>query len=212
MADPQLYSPPGLLTFEDIAAALAENSWGIFTSALPHALTVKLHERALALDAYEQAGIGRQQDHQLNTFVRRDEVAWINGDDPAERDWLNWVDGLRLHLNRSLMLGLTAFESHFAHYQPGAFYRKHLDAFRGESNRVVSMVLYLNPDWTPADGGELVLFDAADQPLGRFPPTLGTLAVFLSEEVPHEVLPTSRDRFSLTGWLRCRAELPLGNL
>lgn len=206
--DPLLLPEP----LDAIATALADQGWGIFHGAVPWNLTLRLHERALALDAYERAGIGRQQDHQLNTFVRRDQVVWIDGEDPLEKEWLDWADGLRLHLNRSLMLGLTAFETHFAHYEPGAFYRKHLDAFRGESNRVVSIVFYLNPDWTPADGGELVLFDEADTELGRFPPTLGTLAVFLSEEIPHEVLPTRADRYSLTGWFRCRAELPLENV
>ncbi len=212
MADPLHRTLSQSLPLNDIASALAESGWGIFNGVLPWPLTLRLQERALAIRSYERAGIGREQDHRLNAFVRRDRVTWVEGTDPAERDWLTWAEGLRVYLNRSLMLGLTGFESHFAHYPAGAFYRKHLDAFRGQSNRVISLVFYLNPAWAPGDGGELALFDASGLELGRFPPTLGTLAIYLSEEFPHEVLPTGVDRFSLTGWFRCRAELPLNNL
>ena len=110
------------------------------------------------------------------------------------------------------MLGLTRFESHFAHYSPGSFYRRHLDAFKGDSNRTLSVVFYLNPEWQPHHGGELVLYDNAGLELGRFPPTQGALAVYLSEEFPHEVLRTESDRYSIAGWFRPRAELPLENL
>ena len=34
----------------------------------------------------------------------------------------------------------------------------------------------------------------------------GTLVVFLSADVPHEVLPATRDRLSLTGWFRRRGD------
>jgi SM-20-related protein len=33
-------------------------------------------------------------------------------------------------------------------------------------------------------------------------PLMGTIAIFLSEEFPHEVLPATRDRFSIAGWFR----------
>ena len=34
-------------------------------------------------------------------------------------------------------------------------------------------------------------------------PEFGTLAVFLSEDIPHEVIPARRERFSIAGWHRC---------
>ncbi|MDH5172415.1 MAG: 2OG-Fe(II) oxygenase, partial [Gammaproteobacteria bacterium] len=46
-------------------------------------------------------------------------------------------------------------------------------------------------------------------------PALGTVAVFLSEDFEHEVLPARRDRFSIAGWYRVnsssarRADPPL---
>ena len=33
-------------------------------------------------------------------------------------------------------------------------------------------------------------------------PELGTLVIFLSEDIPHEVLPAMRDRYSIAGWFR----------
>ncbi|WP_370298268.1 2OG-Fe(II) oxygenase, partial [Pontibacterium sp.] len=85
----------------------------------------------------------------------------------------------------------------------GAFYKRHVDAFRGEANRVLTMVVYLNPDWTADDGGELVLYTSdTDQEGIKVVPAMGTVVVFLSEEFPHEVLPAYRDRFSIAGWYR----------
>jgi SM-20-related protein len=39
-------------------------------------------------------------------------------------------------------------------------------------------------------------------------PAGGCLVVFLSGEVPHEVLPATRERLSLTGWFRRRGNEP----
>jgi len=198
--------------FASIAAALVDTGWGVFTGLMPDPLVRRLADSAQSLETYRQAGVGRHTDSQLNPFVRRDRIVWIDGREPAGRDWLHWTEGLRVHLNRTLMLGLTSFESHFACYESGAFYRKHVDAFRGEANRVVSVVCYLNDAWLPGDGGELVLYDESGSELGRFPPVLGTVAVFLSEQFPHEVLPARAPRYSLAGWFRRRAELPLDNV
>jgi len=191
--------------FDRIADALATSGWGVLDAALPETLASSLIERARSLESYRRAAVGRHEQRQRNSFVRRDEVVWMAGAHPAEADWLRWMGRLREHLNRTLMIGLHEYEGHFAHYAPGAFYRRHVDAFRGEANRVLSVVAYLNADWLPGDGGELVLYDEAGAELGRFPPQLGTIAVFLSEEFPHEVLAARRDRFSIAGWFRRRS-------
>ena len=107
-----------------------------------------------------------------------------------------------------LFLGLFSFESHFAHYSPGAYYKRHYDAFRGEANRVLSVITYLNPAWLPTDGGELVIYnDDKDRDGIKVVPLYGTLVIFLSEEFPHEVLPSSRDRHSVAGWFRVNTSI-----
>ena len=191
--------------FERIAADLAVRGWSVVEQALPAALATALEQevRGARGGDFQPATIGRQQDRTLNGAVRRDAIRWIDGDTAAQRDWLAWTARLQTHLNRRLFLGLFSYESHFAHYPPGAYYRRHVDAFRGDANRVLSTVLYLNRSWRAQDGGELLLYpEAGEQPLLRLTPALGTLAVFLSEAFPHEVLPAGRDRYSIAGWFR----------
>ena len=117
------------------------------------------------------------------------------------------LNTLRGALNERLLLGLFSLEVHYALYPPGAFYRRHLDQFRGRAfssgDRVISCAIYLNEDWTPAEGGLLRIYD---RELARdVLPVAGTLACFLSDRFEHEVLPATRERLSLTGWFRRRA-------
>ena len=194
----------GTQLFASIAAGLRAKGYSIVPGALAPALAKGLLQqlRALPPGQFTTAGVGREQGQTHNPRVRRDKTCWIRGDSAAERQWLEWAGDLQAFLNRELLLGLFSFECHFAHYGEGDFYRRHRDAFRGESNRVLSLVAYLNHDWQPADGGELLIYpDGAPDPV-RVTPAFGTVAVFLSEEFEHEVLPAGRDRYSIAGWFR----------
>ncbi|MEZ5449151.1 MAG: 2OG-Fe(II) oxygenase [Thiolinea sp.] len=79
-----------------------------------------------------------------------------------------------------------------------------MDNFRGTSARLVTVILYLNEDWQAEEGGELRLYTDDDSYLDILPES-GQLVAFLSEPFYHEVLPGSRERLSLTGWLRRRS-------
>ncbi|MCX2524882.1 2OG-Fe(II) oxygenase [Larsenimonas rhizosphaerae] len=162
-----------------------------------------LHEH----DQLSRAGIGRGQDHQLRDDIRGDSIYWLNPAGPAQQDWLMRMEHFRQALNYSLFLGLLEFEAHFARYPAGTFYKKHVDSFRNRANRMVSTVLYLNEDWPADGGGEMVLFDEhdTDREIGRVRPEAGTLVCFLSETIPHEVLPTHHSRASIAGWFRRNA-------
>ncbi|MFO6424403.1 2OG-Fe(II) oxygenase [Motilimonas sp. KMU-193] len=197
--------------FETIAQALTAQGYCIIADALLHyphlTQDLLLQASQMPASAFNSAGIGRQQDHIQNEFVRRDEIHWIDGNTAAEQAWLDWNKALQNYLNKRLFLGLFSYESHFAHYRPGAFYKKHVDAFRGEANRVLTTVFYLNPNWTTEDGGELVIYpehsnEGATDIIAKVMPTFGTMVLFLSEEFPHEVLPAKRDRYSIAGWFR----------
>ncbi|MEY3017557.1 MAG: hypothetical protein RL336_692 [Pseudomonadota bacterium] len=191
------------LLFARIAQAIEGDGYCVIPAGMPSDMVLPLAVQAWQrMDEFAAAKVGRGQDVTKNSFVRRDKIAWIDGETAAEKVWMAWAERLRIYLNRRLMLGLFSYESHFAHYECGDFYRKHYDAFRGEANRVLSTVLYLNSGWAPDDGGELEIFDADDRSLVKVTPLLGTLVVFLSEEFPHEVLPAQRDRFSIAGWFR----------
>jgi len=192
--------------FSSIAADLRAQGYAITHNALPADIARGLQERILTLQesGLRHAGTGRQQEHQVNGSIRRDKIRWLTREDDSEAAWLRYMDSMQQYMNRHLFLGLFSYECHFSHYQPGDFYKKHLDAFRGQANRLLTTVLYLNPDWQPADEGELVIYqaDTHDDELLRVRPDAGTLVTFLSEEYPHEVLPARRDRYSIAGWFR----------
>lgn len=152
---------------------------------------------------FDQAGVGREDAFQKNMFVRNDQIHWLSGEENYLSRYNRWVEALRLYINKHLFLGLYDYECMFAHYPAGAFYKKHLDAFKNSRNRRLSSVLYLNPQWGTQDGGQLVVYDKiSPNPLFEVSPTFGTMILFLSEEFPHEVLPATRSRYSLTGWYR----------
>lgn len=190
--------------FEVIAAALERQGYVVISEGLSANLVGCL----LALHAEEGArfsagGIGRGQGQVQNLSLRRDKIAWIPTGDARSEPWHEWTSALRSYLNRRLFLGLFSFESHLARYLPGDFYKTHLDAFRGQSNRRLSLVTYLNESWRAEQGGELVIYHpGTGSVLERVLPQLGTLVLFLSEEFPHEVLPATRDRLSVAGWFR----------
>lgn len=157
---------------------------------------------------FEPAGIGRELQQQQNQFVRTDAIHWLNGQTPAQQAFLATMENLRIAINRRLFMGLFDYECHFAHYSPGDFYKKHLDAFKGRTNRVLSTVLYLNPGWSSSDGGELLMYEQEEvQPFLTVTPLFGQMLIFLSERFPHEVRPAMRDRYSIAGWFRVNASI-----
>lgn len=198
-------SPFDETVFGLIADDIETRGFSIRHGALPENISNALaqHQQNLHASHYVDAGIGRGDDYLTNKFVRTDEICWITGESEAGKQWIEWTSALQSFLNRRLFLGLFSFESHFAHYAPGDYYKRHYDAFKGEANRVLSLVTYLNPGWTNTDGGELVLYKNDHDHNGtKVVPLYGTVVAFLSEEFPHEVLPAHRDRYSVAGWFR----------
>ncbi|MCP5558604.1 MAG: 2OG-Fe(II) oxygenase [Verrucomicrobiaceae bacterium] len=155
--------------------------------------------------AFRRAGVGRGEGLQVRDEIRQDHVLWIETAEPmVEQDgYLARLELLRLALNERFFLGLFAYEGHFAIYPQGAFYKAHLDRHSGTNHRVITTILYLNPDWQPGDGGELKLWTTAGEKSGDFviiEPRMGTLVCFLAGDFWHEVLPTTKTRMSITGW------------
>tara|TARA_B110000091_G_C13785115_1_gene462969 strand:+ start:486 stop:1142 length:657 start_codon:yes stop_codon:yes gene_type:complete len=190
---------------DNIAEALAERGFIHLQHLLPQWLVVQLMHEAKRLAAFEfkPAGIGRNNSQQLNTQVRTDSTLWLSNNSVIQQAYLDWMEQLRMGLNRRLFMGLFDFECHFSHYSTGDFYQRHLDAFKGRSNRILSSVFYLNPHWSENDGGELLLYaDEQPSPLLIVPPRFNSGILFLSDVFPHEVLASQCDRFSIAGWYR----------
>jgi len=156
---------------------------------------------------FREAAVGRGERRQTRTEVRGDEILWFQ--QPAlsvpQRICLERFEQLRLALNRTLQLGLFEFESHFAHYPAGACYSRHIDQFRGNDQRKLSCILYLNENWKPEEGGELRFYlDGNSAEFEDVLPQGGRLVVFLSAQFAHEVLPANRERLSIAGWFTTR--------
>ena len=200
---------PSTATLEAICQGLTDRGWLVLDDAVAPALLQALRARLHKLPdhAFHRAGVGRQGDHSLQPDYRSDRIHWLEAAAPAEQDWLSWADAVRQHVNQHLFMGLQSYEAHFAHYAPGQRYGRHVDAFRGQVNRILSSVLYLNEAWADDDGGELLIYPDASAPDSamRVSPKPGRLVMFLSEDMPHEVLPAHRDRYSIAGWFRVRA-------
>lgn len=198
-----------------LASGLTEHGWLSVDvrGQLGDPLLLALREEVRILDRSETmkaAGIGRGTDLMRDRSVRRDRIAWLQGMTAPQQALFAILDQVRLGLNRRLFLGLRRFEAHYATYHRGDFYRRHLDSFAGRASRVVSLVLYLNEDWSSEDGGALQVFnrDSQHEICGAVLPEMGRMALFMSEDVPHEVLPANRTRYSLACWFR-QDEVPL---
>lgn len=189
---------------------LAGRDWAVCEGFLggPRVAALRTEAEVLRTEGrFRAAGIS--QDGLQRTDIRSDESLWLAADTTP----LAWslvqreMEDLRLAVNAATYLGLHEFEGHYAVYPPGAAYARHLDRFRGDNQRVISMVLYLNSAWGADDGGELRLYPEAahDGAAVTLAPRGGTLVCFLSERVPHEVLVAQRMRFSIAGWFRRRA-------
>jgi SM-20-related protein len=185
---------PGFLE-EEIAANLSRESLGAWEEG-----------------EFRRAGVGRGAGLVIREDVRTDHVMWLREGEmtPCQRAYLERLDDLRVALNRSLFLGLMDFEGHFAVYPEGGFYKPHLDRHRESADRIVSVILYLNPAWQPGDGGELRIWTTPGDKQGEFilvEPRMGTMVCFLAGDFWHEVLPARKTRASITGWFRGTSSL-----
>ena len=216
-----------------LIADLETRGWAHAPGALDADLVAALRAEAQAL---EEAGdthlgrIGRAQNETRALSIRKTHIAWLDGASEAQQRFMEGADALRIAMNRRLFLGLFEFEAHFAVYPPGGFYARHMDAFtlptasagvftgrRAERARVVSMVAYLNADWSHADGGQLALWESAPlgaegrpdmsqlddvPPVAELEPDGGGLVLMLSEAIPHEVRLSHAIRYAIPGWFR----------
>lgn len=134
---------------------------------------------------------------------------------------------MRLDLNDNVLHKLDAHEGEllYLYYKKGGFYKRHVDAVPDSKSfqRCFSILLYLNKDWNRENAGQLRLYWYA---LCIYPSTLnhlfllliinhysdnpesyvdveplgGTLVLFQSDLIPHEVLDTGSERIAVVGW------------
>ena len=201
---PEPVYPNASLPLTPIIDAFYQHGWVWLPDFLSAELNAALLDEAQFHAQLKPAGIGRNSDRQQNLHIRRDATQWFDGQSSAQRQYLAQMGELQRLFNRQFFLGLFDFECHFARYQQGDYYQKHVDAFRGRSNRVLTTVSYLN---SVSHGGELALYDKQDTLIQSFTPTAGSLLLFESERFPHEVMPAIDSRYSIAGWFRKNASI-----
>ncbi|MGY8908392.1 MAG: 2OG-Fe(II) oxygenase [Flavobacteriales bacterium] len=153
------------------------------------------------IDVFDQAGIGALNQNTIKKTIRGDKTYWLNKERDQELHvFWDLLAETKSTLNRYCYLSLSGDEFHLAHYPSGGYYARHLDQFDGRNNRMISMIIYLNESWKSGDGGQLEILDK-NRELQLVDPIAKRCVLFKSDKVPHAVLKSFKDRYSLTGWL-----------
>ena len=147
-----------------------------------------------------KAGIGASGEFQLKASVRGDFIYWLDRDrDQTMTPFFELKDEIADKLRQYCYLSLPGSEFHLAKYPEGSHYDRHLDQFNARNNRQITILIYLNENWKPGNGGELKIYREDEEILVE--PIARRLLMFRSDTVEHEVLITNVPRYSLTGWL-----------
>lgn len=192
--------------FETLIETYLRDKVGISEHFLSDTLSADLKVNLMTLfakNALLTAGTGNESTILKDTAIRSDKIYWLDKshDNVHENAFFVLMDDFVRYLNETCYTGITGYEFHYALYEKGSFYKRHLDRFRNDDSRLFSMITYLNNDWKEGDGGELSIFHDDGQ-TQNVSPTNGKSVFFKSDELEHEVLKTLVPRMSITGWLK----------
>ncbi len=204
----QLTQP--LITTDVISDQLATTGYCVIPNFATAQEVLTLQQEAKSLwreGEFARASIGRGANRQFQPEIRSDFIHWL--DEYAlsvpQATYCQRIDQLRQHINQTLFFNVQEFEAHLAIYPAGAYYKRHLDQHQQTQRRQIACILYLNLGWESADGGQLRIYPEAERwdHFVDVTPYGGTFVCFRCDTIYHEVLPATRERYSLTGWL-CR--------
>lgn len=180
---------------------LAQEDIVVIDQFLPQNLWQELRNFLLEkLQDMDKAGIGVGAENQVISEIRGDYTFWLEPSrDTHINQFFDVMEELQSQLNRYCYLSLSGSEFHLAHYPAGSYYKKHLDQFGSRSNRLITFILYLNEYWEPFHEGQLKIYPKNGQNR-EIAPQSNRAVIFKSDKLPHEVLPTTVSRYSVTGW------------
>jgi SM-20-related protein len=189
---------------DQLVDGLADQGYAIidnFLSAEEVDAILQLDEFNGELLKFQRAAIGKKEEKQINESIRGDYIQWINRGTaaPAIQVYLTKLNDLIKQVNQNLFLSLKDYEIHMTVYPIGSYYHRHLDQFKRDDHRKLSVICYLNKNWQEAEGGQLKIYTNEDS--FSILPIVGRLVCFRSDLLEHEVLPATRNRLSLTGWI-----------
>lgn len=193
--------------FEALILSLIANQYAFLDHFIDNETLIGLRQNIDFL--YENndmhaAGLGNKSVYKLNKNIRGDNIKWINNDSSNiyEKRVLDKITNFIAYLNTTCFTAIKNFEGHYACYEPGSFYKRHLDQFQSDNGRKFSIVIYLNENWLPEDGGTISLYPKG-LPAINLLPLAGRIVFFKSDELEHEVNPSlTRDRLSIATWLK----------
>ncbi len=191
--------------FDQLIDSYLDNNIGIDTGFMTESLSKGLQENILQLqrdNLMTAAGIGNLEIKDGNQKMRSDKIYWMDKghNNIYEQEFLELAEDFIERLNSTCYTGINGYEFHYAVYEQGSFYKRHLDQFKNDSNRKYSLINYLNDNWLEEDGGKLLVYQ--DEAVQQILPQSRTAVFFKSDEMDHEVTKANRQRMSVTGWLK----------
>lgn len=175
---------------------------------------------------FKIAKIGQDSTNSLNRQIREAQTCFFGSQLPQNNgrgELLSILQQVSDDLSNNPILQSPTLDNNliellYAYYPRGGFYRRHRDSIAGSASvlRTYSLLLYLNRNWKESDGGHLRLH--LDSGLDECPPNEepqfvdikpegGTLVLFSSDKIPHEVLDTNAERLAVVGWYNKKLSL-----
>ncbi|MFT6866404.1 MAG: SM-20-related protein [Cyclobacteriaceae bacterium] len=193
--------------YEDLIEGLLNQEFGVCTGLLDESTIIGLRNNLIQHwinGEMRPAGVGQKFDFTKNVLVRGDLIKWISNDSTNifEVILMDRIREFYHYLNSTCFTSINDFEFHYAFYEQGSFYKKHLDQFKNDRGRQFSLVFYINDNWLESDGGNLSIHRIG-QDIVNIYPSAGQVVFFKSDEIEHEVHPSlTRYRLSIAGWLK----------
>lgn len=193
--------------FELLIGSFLDTRVGVGDDFLSDKLSLELISNLSSHYSAEElrvAGIGNKDNSIIDQSIRRDKIFWLDKNKlkASEKLFFKLIDAFVIYLNRTCFTSIKSYEFHYALYEKGAFYKKHLDQFKIDSGRAFSIIIYLNEGWTKEDGGQLKIYKETEVHLVS--PKNRKCVFFKSNELPHEVLVSNKSRMSIVGWLKTK--------
>lgn len=191
--------------FEGVISSFLQDRVGLYHNFLSQELSNNLKGNLLELLLANQlkvAGIGNNSKLLTNKSIRSDVIYWLDRkhNDIHENSFFDLIDAFIKYLNTTCFTGITGYEFHYAYYDKGSSYKRHLDQFKDDQKRAFSVIFYLNENWCLEDGGQLCIYHQNTTQI--IDPMNGKCVFFKSSELEHEVLLNHTPRMSITGWLK----------
>lgn len=198
------------MVFEKIVDSLVEQDYAVVDDFMSQEELVRLRQELylhFEQGEFKEAGIGKGLQYKRHDGIRGDFIRWMDRKSLSKDCYfiIDRLEALAQYLNETCYLGIRRHEIHFALYPAGSFYKRHLDVFQDTQFRKISVVCYLNEDWQPEQGGQIRLYlsdENGNETVKDVMPLGGRMVCFKSNVLEHEVLPATRERLSITGWLR----------